>query len=74
MQFGILSTTTMRHYLFSTTNNGIHSLELTPAFTRENLVKYNQRLNSYSGGRAYEFTDLGKIPIGKLSLSGFNWV
>jgi hypothetical protein len=45
-----------------------------PAFTRENLVKHNQRFNTYSGGRAYEFTDLGKIPIGKLSLKYFNWV
>lgn len=53
-------------------NNGIHHLELLPAFARENLVKHNQHLNVCSGSGAYEFTDLGKIPVGELSLKLFN--
>lgn len=55
-------------------DNGIHSLELMPAFTRENLVKHNQHLNGCSGSGAYEFTDLGKIPVKALSLLRFNFV
>lgn len=55
-------------------NNGIHSLELMPAFTRENLVKFNQYLNSGVGRGAYQFTDLGKIPVKALSLSRFNFI
>jgi hypothetical protein len=55
-------------------DNGIHSLELLSAFTRENLLAFNQHLNSGSGSGAYQFTDLGKIPVGALSLSRFNSV
>jgi len=55
-------------------NNGIHSLEVLPAFTRENLLKYNQHLNIGNGSGVYQFTDLGKIPVGALSLKLFNWV
>lgn len=55
-------------------DNGISSLEVLPAFTRENLVKYDQQLNGCSGSGAYQFTDLGKIPVKALSLSGFNFV
>lgn len=45
-----------------------------PAFTRENLVKHNQHLKACSGSGAYQFTDLGKIPVKALSLSRFNSV
>jgi hypothetical protein len=55
-------------------NNGIHSLEVLPAFTRENLVKHNQHLNVCNGSGTYEFTDLGKIPVKALPLSRFNFV
>jgi hypothetical protein len=61
-------------YRHKSHNNGIHSLEIIPAFTRENLVKHNQHLNGYSGSGAYEFTDLGKIPVKALSLKLFNSV
>lgn len=54
--------------------NGIHSLELLSAFTRENLVVLNQHLNLCGGSGAYQFTDLGKIPVKALSLSRFNFV
>lgn len=40
----------------------------------ENLVKYNQHLNSGGSSGAYQFTDLGKIPVKALSLSRFNSV
>jgi len=53
---------------------GIHHLELLPAFTREKLVKYNQHLNVCNGNGAYQFTDLGKIPVGALSLKRFNCI
>jgi DNA-directed RNA polymerase subunit RPC12/RpoP len=60
-----------RHKLHS---NSIHSLEIMSAFTRENLVKHNQHLKVCSGSGAYQFTDLGKIPVKALSLSRFNFV
>lgn len=55
-------------------NNGIHHLELLSAFTRENLVVFNQHLNPCGGSGAYQFADLGRIPVGALSLSRFNSV
>lgn len=55
-------------------DNGIHSLELLSAFTRENLVKYDQHLDGCNGSGAYKFSDLGKIPVKALSLSRFNFV
>jgi len=55
-------------------DNGIHQLELLPAFTRENLVNFNQHLNVCNGSGAYQFTNLGKIPVGALSLKLFNSV
>lgn len=61
-------------YRHKSHHNGIHSLELMPAFTRENLVKHNQHLNVCSGSGAYDFTDLGKIPVKVLSLKLFNRV
>jgi hypothetical protein len=61
-------------YRHKSHNNGIHSLELMPAFTRENLVKHNQHLKVCSGSGAYQFTDLGKIPVKALSLKLFSYV
>ena len=53
---------------------GIHRLEILPAFTREKLVQYNQNLNTTVGSGAYQFTQLGKIPVKALALAGFNAV
>jgi hypothetical protein len=53
-------------------NNGIDCLEILPAFTRENLVEQSQNINAGTGRKAYQFTDLGLIPIGVLSLASFN--
>ena len=55
-------------------NNGINRLEILPAFTREKLLEYNQNLNATGGSGAYQFTQLGKIPVGALSLTLFNEV
>lgn len=53
-------------------NNGIDRLEILPAFTRENLVETSQNINAGTGRKAYQFTNLGLIPVGELSLASFN--
>ena len=61
-------------YRHKSHDNGIHSLELMPAFSRESLVKHNQHLKVCSGSGAYQFTDLGKIPVKALSLKLFSYL
>ncbi len=53
-------------------NNGIDRLEILPAFTRENLLETSPNLNAVTGRGAYQFTNLGLIPVGELSLASFN--
>ncbi len=53
-------------------DNGIDRLEILPAFTRENLVERSQNLKVGTGRVAYQFTNLGLIPVGALSLNLFN--
>lgn len=53
-------------------NNGIDRLEILPAFTRENLVETSQNINAGTGRKAYQFTNVGLIPVGELSLASFN--
>ncbi len=52
--------------------NGIDRLEILPAFSRENLVETSQNVNAGTGRNAYQFTNLGLIPVGVLSLASFN--
>lgn len=44
-------------------NNGIHRLEILATFTREKLLEYDRHPNAYASYGAYQFTDLGKIPV-----------
>ncbi len=53
-------------------NNGIDRLEILPAFSKENLVETSQNVNAGTGRNAYQFTELGLIPVGELSLASFN--
>uniref|UniRef100_UPI0011B1FBE0 GIY-YIG nuclease family protein n=1 Tax=Chlorogloea sp. CCALA 695 TaxID=2107693 RepID=UPI0011B1FBE0 len=53
-------------------NNGMDRLELLPAFSRENLVEQSQNVNAVTGRKTYQFTNLGLIPVGVLSLASFN--
>ena len=53
-------------------NNGIDRLEILPAFIRENLVETSQNINAGTGRKTYQFTNLGLIPVGELSLASFN--
>ncbi len=55
-------------------NNGIDTLEILPAFTRENLVEPLPNVNALTGRKAYQFTKLGQIPVGALPLSAFSLV
>lgn len=55
-------------------NNGIHRLEVLPTFTRKKLLEYNQAINTLDSYGAYQFTNLGKIPVKALALRGFNTV
>ncbi|PSB29593.1 competence protein CoiA family protein [Chlorogloea sp. CCALA 695] len=55
-------------------DNGIDRLEILPAFTRENLLETSPNLNAATGRKAYQFTQLGQIPVGTLPLSVFNSV
>ena len=55
-------------------DNDIDRLEILPAFTRENLVEQSQNVNAGTGRKVYQFTKLGQIPVGALSLSAFNYV
>lgn len=55
-------------------NNGIHRLEILPVFTREKLLEYDRHLTTLDSCGAYQFTDLGKIPVRALSLNRFNIV
>ncbi|KJH69621.1 GIY-YIG nuclease family protein [Aliterella atlantica] len=53
-------------------NNGIDRLEVLPAFTRENLIETSPSINAVTGRNAYQFTELGQIPVGILPLAVFN--
>ncbi|WP_009631548.1 GIY-YIG nuclease family protein [Synechocystis sp. PCC 7509] len=55
-------------------NNGIDRLEVLPAFTRENLLETSPNVNAATERKAYQFTQLGQIPVGTLPLSVFNSV
>ena len=44
-------------------NNAIHRLEILAAFTREKLLEYDRHPNAHDSYGAYQFTDLGKIPV-----------
>lgn len=55
-------------------NNGINRLEILPAFTREKLLEYDSHPNILDDYGADRFTQLGKIPVGVLTLPGFNTV
>jgi hypothetical protein len=52
--------------------NGIDHLEILPAFTRENLIETSPNVNVATGRKAYQFTNLGQIPVGVLPLSAFS--
>jgi hypothetical protein len=45
-----------------------------PAFTKENLVENSQNPSAGTGRKAYQFTELGQIPVGALSLAVFSSV
>ncbi len=51
---------------------GIDRLEILPAFTREDLLERSLSINAATGRNAYQFTQLGQIPIGALPLAQFN--
>lgn len=55
-------------------NNGIDRLEILPAFTRENLLETSPNPSVVTGRKAYQFTQLGRIPVGALPLAAFNCV
>ena len=55
-------------------NYAISPEDVLPAFRRERLLKYNEHHPLRAGMGAYEFTKLGKIPVGALSLMLFNQV
>ena len=55
-------------------DNGIDSLEILPAFTRENLVEQLQNINAGTGRKVYQFSKLGQIPVGALPLAMFSSV
>lgn len=59
-ELGQLKKLWYRHKLH---NNGIHRLEILPAFTREKLLEYDRSLTTLDSCGAYQFTDLGKIPV-----------
>ncbi|MEO9127008.1 MAG: hypothetical protein ABI262_20340 [Microcoleus sp.] len=55
---------------YGSKNKGIPNREVDPIFIKENLLEENEyRLLS-----KYQFTKLGKIPVGALSLMLFNQV
>ncbi len=53
-------------------NNGIDRLEILPAFIRENLIETSPNVSDATGRNAYQFTNLGLIPVGVLPLASFN--
>jgi len=57
-----------------THDHGIDRLEILPAFTREELVEQSQNVNAGTGRKTYQFTKLGRIPVGALPLAAFNYV
>lgn len=51
---------------------GIDRLEILPAFTREGLLERSPLSNVATGRSAYQFTELGQIPVSTLPLAAFN--
>ena len=59
---------------YGVNNYAISPEDVLPAFRRERLLEYNEHRPLRAGIGAYEFTKLGKIPVGALSLMLFNQV